>query len=460
MDILVIKRELEQWKRRNLSPIGKICIVKSLILSKLVHIFIALPNPSVQCIKNLERMLFYFIWGHKNDKIKRTKLVQPYSEGGLKMVHVDSFINSMKLTWLRRINAASSDWVTLSMQTLPECELLLTYGSMKLNKLREKTTNRFYKDMLDSLVRFDKAHEPCDEDIVSEKIWFSNWSKYETSVIKKWDDKGLRFIGDLYNPDRGVIYTRRELEVVYGIKMTFLCYASLIRSLPQNIREKINAVWIKRPNIPYKINLVLNHNKFSRYAYNTFVTKVAENNVQSNQRLETKWITDIGKYVEGTSTTVASATSSTFLIYFHFKIVNRIYATNKYLFNINVSQSSACSFCDDNVETIFHLFWVCPKTQIFIKEILSHLKEEFNVNIRVNASKWFLLTEMSSIEVLIVTLIKASIHKSRMSKSQLSLEKMLQSLKLEASKEYRIARSKEKTCVFEQKWGNLKKLAA
>ena len=90
--------------------------------------------------------------------------------------------------------------------------------------------------MLDSLVRFDKAHEPCDKDIVSEKIWFSNWSKYETSVIKKWDDKGLRFIGDLYNPDRGVIYTRRELEVVYGIKMTFLCYASLIRSLPQNIQ--------------------------------------------------------------------------------------------------------------------------------------------------------------------------------------------------------------------------------
>ena len=78
----------------------------------------------------------------------------------------------------------------------------------------------------------------------------------------------------------------------------------------------------------------------------------------------------------------------------------------------------------------------------------------------MNTSTPFLLTEMSSIEVLIVTLIKASIHKSRMNKSQLSLEKMLQSLKLEASKEYRIARSKEKTCVFEQKWGNLKKLAA
>ena len=43
--IRAIQREIEQWKRRSLTPVGKISIIKALLLSKLVHHFIALPNP-------------------------------------------------------------------------------------------------------------------------------------------------------------------------------------------------------------------------------------------------------------------------------------------------------------------------------------------------------------------------------------------------------------------------------
>ena len=56
-----IKKDLQQWHRRNLSPIGRICIIKTLLVSKIVHLFIALPNPSAQRIKELEKMLFNFV---------------------------------------------------------------------------------------------------------------------------------------------------------------------------------------------------------------------------------------------------------------------------------------------------------------------------------------------------------------------------------------------------------------
>ena len=65
LKIDIIKNELEQWKRRNLTPIGRISIVKALIVAKLVHIFTALPNPSTKCVKELESMLFNFVWGKK-----------------------------------------------------------------------------------------------------------------------------------------------------------------------------------------------------------------------------------------------------------------------------------------------------------------------------------------------------------------------------------------------------------
>ena len=54
----IIKKEIEHWKRRCLTPIGKIAIIKALLLSKLVHVFIAMTNPSKQCIKNWKK---YFL---------------------------------------------------------------------------------------------------------------------------------------------------------------------------------------------------------------------------------------------------------------------------------------------------------------------------------------------------------------------------------------------------------------
>ena len=307
-------------------------------------------------------------------------------------------------------------------------------------------------------MKFSEEYRPSTEEILTENIWFSDRTKYKTSIVKEWDAKGLRFIQDLYNPTTGAIYTKQNIETIYGIRMTFLCYASLIRSLPQDIQEQTETEWIKKPNIPYKMNLVCNQNKFSKYAYNVFVSNASENNIQSIKRLEAKWILGIGEYAKGTVQKVASATMSTYLIYLHFKIMHRIYGTNKYLFKINVTQSSVCTFCNDSIETIVHLFWSCPKTQIYIKEILSHLKERYSVTMDMSANKWFLLTDMSNMNVLIVTLIKASIHKARMRSSQLSLHATLQSLKLEASKEQVIAKSKQKELFFEQKWGKLSKL--
>ena len=56
--IIKIKNILKQWKKRNLTPIGKITVLKTLVLSKLNHIFISLPTPSEQKLKEIEKYFF------------------------------------------------------------------------------------------------------------------------------------------------------------------------------------------------------------------------------------------------------------------------------------------------------------------------------------------------------------------------------------------------------------------
>ncbi|PJE77966.1 hypothetical protein CI610_03105 [invertebrate metagenome] len=64
-----IKSLIHIWSKRCLSPIGRITVVKSIILSKLTHLFISIRRPDKDFVKILERLIYNFIWGRKNDKI-------------------------------------------------------------------------------------------------------------------------------------------------------------------------------------------------------------------------------------------------------------------------------------------------------------------------------------------------------------------------------------------------------
>ena len=98
-----IEKEIKQWSKRILTPFGKITIVKTLLTSKLNHLFISLPNPSIATIKKINHMLYQFVWNSKTDKVKRDIIIQDYFKGGLKMINVEMFINALKTTWIRRL---------------------------------------------------------------------------------------------------------------------------------------------------------------------------------------------------------------------------------------------------------------------------------------------------------------------------------------------------------------------
>jgi len=97
-----MKKVLNAWSRRNLAPFGKITVIKSLVLSEITHLLFNLPDPD-NLLKELNTLLFSFLWGGKTDKIKRSGMCQGYEVGGLKMVDVKSFVSALKISWHRRI---------------------------------------------------------------------------------------------------------------------------------------------------------------------------------------------------------------------------------------------------------------------------------------------------------------------------------------------------------------------
>ena len=57
-----IRSLIKLWKMRYLTPLGKITVIKSLLLPILNHLFISLPNPTDQILKELNNIFFEYLW--------------------------------------------------------------------------------------------------------------------------------------------------------------------------------------------------------------------------------------------------------------------------------------------------------------------------------------------------------------------------------------------------------------
>ena len=97
-----VSNSLGCWELRRLSLLGKITVLKSLIVSQLVYILSPLPT-NQRVLEEINTLCFNFLWNGKGDKIKRNTMMSDYSEGGLRMIDLISFNKALKSTWLRSI---------------------------------------------------------------------------------------------------------------------------------------------------------------------------------------------------------------------------------------------------------------------------------------------------------------------------------------------------------------------
>ena len=67
--IIEIKKLINLWNARYLTPFGKITIIKSSLISKITHVLLSLPSPSAQSFDTLDSIFKSFIWNSKVPKL-------------------------------------------------------------------------------------------------------------------------------------------------------------------------------------------------------------------------------------------------------------------------------------------------------------------------------------------------------------------------------------------------------
>ena len=145
------------WKTRLAILLGKITVLKTLVIPKLIHKASYLPIQLPEnFVKQLNRVLFTFIWGSKWEKIGRSQLCCSIEEGGAKMIDVKQYLIALKFKWIFKIFNENfvADWKAIEnicfKKNLLSCVLRSNckFSSMMMNSL---VFLRFSKSTLKTL---------------------------------------------------------------------------------------------------------------------------------------------------------------------------------------------------------------------------------------------------------------------------------------------------------------------
>ena len=94
-------------------------------------------------------------------------------------------------------------------------------------------------------------------------------------------------------------------------------------------------------------------------------------------------------------------TKDTNLQSFQFKLLYRRIATNDFLNKIGVSSSAMCTFCNEYVETLEHVFWECKFSQSFWKNVTEWLTKNLKQSPDLHFSMFTCLGLIPSSTILI-----------------------------------------------------------
>jgi hypothetical protein len=111
--IIDVSKILKSWQHRKLTLLGKVTMIKTLALPKLIHLLTSLPNLKQSLFNNLNKLVFNFIWDGKPEKIKPNYiLIADFEDGGLKMIYLQQFNAHLKISWVKRFFFQFERWLT------------------------------------------------------------------------------------------------------------------------------------------------------------------------------------------------------------------------------------------------------------------------------------------------------------------------------------------------------------
>ena len=138
--------------------------------SKIIHLRMLLPNPPEKLVNELQKTVFQFVWNRKQDRISRKIAVRSTAKGGLGIPNIKTYINALKLIWIRKLKTSDHKWKSIIKSTYPKVAWFEQLGSSF--HFQEHEVNKFWSHVFTAYEEFGKQiHVENSEELVAEPVF-------------------------------------------------------------------------------------------------------------------------------------------------------------------------------------------------------------------------------------------------------------------------------------------------
>ena len=404
---------LKIWQSRNLSIMGKICVINSLAISKLMYLASVLGTPDGSVLAGVHKAMFAFIWNNKPDQIKRDILFKNTEDGGLGLKNLPLMFKSLKVTWVNRLSKMSP---THPLSILVNRQLRHVGGDLiwqcttSVSDVEQyKISSLFVKQMVLAVAELEIDH-PLQQTV----LWNNKYIRVanKTQYRNHWKEKGVVYLLDLFQNGSPISF--ETMQQRYHIVDNYLSYMSLISAIPRRWRR---LVFEHTSNI-YLCNVtgnsVCKHPKqipsSCKAVYSIYISSSPSKCIKL---IQNKWCDElnIDNNINWTSVYCNNFSCSISSKYraFQYKFLARAITTNIKLLKCNIIDSDLCTFCKKSKESVIHLFWYCECVQSLWQSLLTLLNMK-NINFDMNMSDILLGTSASQLVNFLYLITKQFIY--------------------------------------------------
>ena len=379
-----IETILDLWKTRNLTLIGKITIINSLVASQFNFQLATLPTPSEHFFKEYKRIMLDFLWDSKPHKVRYNKIIQDYDKGRLKLIALQVRNIALKATWPVYFADRMVPWMYYEYPIQDNRIWQANIDNKHINRiaLSKKVIGNVHYDIWKAWSKINFVVPETDEEIQMQKLWGNTFITRAGLPIfdKKLVNSQLTGVRDLIADDG-------EYKMYYQIDQIIRGEVDLM--LFNSIKSAIPPVW------KYSCRNNKNdeeHQPLWKIIQNKKALSKSFYWLEINEQLKEdetyiRWQTElkINLDVKGIFRQIFKTTIDVKLRTFHYKILNKVLTTNLQRSKYDNNVSAKCSFCDLSCETILHLFVECSKVKKLWKAFRKWFKWKFQEQIDITS---------------------------------------------------------------------------
>jgi hypothetical protein len=364
------------WCGRNLSLKGKLTIINSLLIPKLIYPCTLLDVPK-ETVTQVSTIIKQFFWNWKRPKIKLDMLIRSIERGGIKYPCFECKIKSWKSLWAIRalkFEHQNPIWLKVIDALLPKgitfCYLLRCKADKKILDTFCKDLPEFYKGIITNWNNINKYPQTLDKDTINnECIWLNseitikNQPLYNQNALQN----KLWYISDIIKT-QDLFYSHTEINEKFNTKCTFLDMLKIRLTLPHKWKDILQGI---EPENKADILLYMKLHRFQKLKSKDIYWIIIENNHDCNtpSNAQIYWQTKYNlnnEQMEKIHKQPYKSTNRTNLQSMQYKILNKIINCNYWLHKLTIKDTPKCRFCLED-ETVEHFFYGCKVTKAFWK---------------------------------------------------------------------------------------------